>query len=406
MKKGTFIIGILIIILFLSGQEIQEEAMAINIEVPVRVFKGDTFIDNLTIDDFEIYEDGVLQDIEAVYYIKKTNIERHEEKKKFAPKTQRHFFLFFEIEDYAKRLKDGMNYFFENVLIPSDNLTIVSPRKMYRFESKSFEKMTREEIVEELGSILRKDAVMGSSEYRSAIHDIQRMTRQIAAKMGNPRDVDSAEGDTQLFQRQDLDEIFSHYIVLLEKLESLRRVDEQKMLDFANYLQDMDGQKFVILFYQREFIPQLDSRILEQVTELYQDMPNFVFQLQTVYGLSSRDVSIDVQRVKQAYSDSSISIHFLFFTKPAEHVSGVQFVERSEDIFSAFSEMALATGGFVESSSNPEHLLQKASEATENYYLVYYSPKNYLADGKFKNIKVKVKGKSYRVTHRAGYIAD
>jgi hypothetical protein len=277
---------------------------------------------------------------------------------------------------------------------------------MYRFESKSFEKMTREEIVEELGSILRKDAVMGSSEYRSAIHDIQRMTRQIAAKMGNPRDVDSAEGDTQLFQRQDLDEIFSHYIVLLEKLESLRRVDEQKMLDFANYLQDMDGQKFVILFYQREFIPQLDSRILEQVTELYQDMPNFVFQLQTVYGLSSRDVSIDVQRVKQAYSDSSISIHFLFFTKPAEHVSGVQFVERSEDIFSAFSEMALATGGFVESSSNPEHLLQKASEATENYYLVYYSPKNYLADGKFKNIKVKVKGKSYRVTHRAGYIAD
>lgn len=405
MRKGTFIIGILLLISFLPGQEIQEEAIAINIEVPVRVYKGDTFVDDLKIEDFEIYEDGVLQDIEAVYFIKKTSIERQEEKKRFTPMTQRHFFLFFEIEDYTKRLKNGLNYFFKNVLIPGDNLTIVSPLKMYRFESESLEKMTREEIIEELGSILRKDAVMGSSEYRSAVQDLQRMTRQIAALMGNPDDIDAAGGDVQLYEK-DLDAVFSHYIVLLEKLESLRRVDEQKLLDFANYLQDMVGQKFVILFYQREFIPQLDSRILDQYMQMNQDMPNFMFQLQTAFGLSSREVSIDVQRVKQAYSDSSISIHFLFFTKPAEHVSGVQFVERSEDIFSTFSEMALATGGFVESSSNPEFLFQKASQATENYYLIYYSPKKYVADGKFRNIKVKVKGRNYRVTHRAGYIAD
>jgi len=29
-----------------------------------------------------------------------------------------------------------------------------------------------------------------------------------------------------------------------------------------------------------------------------------------------------------------------------------------------------------------------------------------MADGKFKKIEVKVKGKKYKVTHRAGYIAD
>jgi len=34
------------------------------------------------------------------------------------------------------------------------------------------------------------------------------------------------------------------------------------------------------------------------------------------------------------------------------------------------------------------------------------TPKNYMADGKFKKIEVKVKGKKYKVTHRAGYIAD
>ena len=59
--------------------------MAINIEVPVRVFKGETFIDNLTIDDFEVYEDGILQTIEAVYFIRKTEIINKEIKKEVEP---------------------------------------------------------------------------------------------------------------------------------------------------------------------------------------------------------------------------------------------------------------------------------------------------------------------------------
>ena len=58
MKKGTFIIGVLFIILFLSGQEIQEEAIAINIEVPVRVYNGNTFVKGLRINDFEVFEEG------------------------------------------------------------------------------------------------------------------------------------------------------------------------------------------------------------------------------------------------------------------------------------------------------------------------------------------------------------
>ena len=50
----------------LSGQQIQEEAIAINIEAPVRVHDGNNFIENLSIGDFEIHEYGVLQDIEAM----------------------------------------------------------------------------------------------------------------------------------------------------------------------------------------------------------------------------------------------------------------------------------------------------------------------------------------------------
>lgn len=50
--------------------------------------------------------------------------------------------------------------------------------------------------------------------------------------------------------------------------------------------------------------------------------------------------------------------------------------------------------------------LKKTVTASENYYLLYYSPAEYKADGKFREIEVRVKERSYRVSHRAGYVAD
>ena len=78
MKKLIILSIFVILAVILSAQELQHEAIAINIEVPVRVFKVGKFIDNLTIDDFQLYEEGVEQKIDAVYLIKKTTIEREE----------------------------------------------------------------------------------------------------------------------------------------------------------------------------------------------------------------------------------------------------------------------------------------------------------------------------------------
>ena len=78
----------------LPGQ-IAREVSVLNVEVPVRVFSGDAFIENLTLNDFEVLEDGITQRIEAVYLIKRAAVERKEEAKRFAPDLSRHFYLFF-----------------------------------------------------------------------------------------------------------------------------------------------------------------------------------------------------------------------------------------------------------------------------------------------------------------------
>ncbi|UCE21357.1 MAG: hypothetical protein JSV46_03790, partial [Candidatus Aminicenantes bacterium] len=98
MKKLFFLFGILFLSLVLFPQQIFiEDSIVINVEVPVRVFDGGKFVDNLGIDDFEVFEDGVPQKIVAVYEINKKTITRKEEKKEFKPETSRHFYLFFQI---------------------------------------------------------------------------------------------------------------------------------------------------------------------------------------------------------------------------------------------------------------------------------------------------------------------
>ncbi len=64
--------------LFIFAQQITHEAVVVNIEVQVRVFRGANFIDDLTKNDFLIYEDGKLQEIDAVYLIKNTEIQRED----------------------------------------------------------------------------------------------------------------------------------------------------------------------------------------------------------------------------------------------------------------------------------------------------------------------------------------
>lgn len=400
MKK-VLIFGILVLGLTLFAQEITHESLVVNIEIPVRVYQGKIFVDNLTINDFEVFEDGVPQKVEAVYLIKKTGIERREENKRFEPKTARNFYLIFEVNEYTARMGKAADYFIHNVLSSGDNLTVVTPMKTYRMKPKVLETVSREDVADRLKGILRRDALEGSAEYRGAINDLTGLAKTLSSESTS-----MDEPGVDEFRGLELDESLSLYGNLLDKLENLRSIDQKKLLDFAEFLKDKEGQKYVFLFYQREFIPQLEQRVIDQYISGNQQRQDIVMALSELFGMRKRDVSIDIDKVKQNYADSSVSIHFLFFSKPPQRIPGIHMEEASEDIFNAFREVAVATGGFLHSSSNPLALFRDAVEASDNYYLVYYSPLNYKRDGTFKKIEVRVKNKSFKVTHRSGYFAD
>jgi VWFA-related protein len=382
---------VLLLGLTFSGQELQHVVSVVNIEIPVRVFKGDVFVDSLTIDDFEVLEDGKPQKIEAVYLVKKTDIKRAEGQKGLAPKVSREFVLFFEMMEYLPELDIALDHFFNQVILPGDDLIVITPMNRYHLRGEAYAKIAATAIKDQLRSKLRRDILMGSSEYANTLRDLE---------------LALSSDDT-------LEEKVQLYSMILAKLEQLRKVDERGLIAFADFLKSSPGQKFVYLFYQKERIPKFDERQMTQIMMENQSNPALVLKLMENFQFFKRDVDFNVDAVKKAYADSSIAIHFLFLTKtPAiptsitsSGPSGLALVEQSEDIFSAFNEIAAATGGISESSANAAAAFDKAVEASENYYLIYYIPRNYAADGRFHEIKVRVKTGGYSVSHRAGYLA-
>jgi hypothetical protein len=391
------------------SQQVAEQAEVINIEVPVRVFQGGMFVEDLTIDDFEILEEGIPQSIEAVYLVKKRTIERSEEKTRFVPSTDRIFFLFFEISEYTPEIGEAIDYFHDKVLVPGDNLIIVTPMNTYRLRNRVMEFQSKRELSRQLKELLRKEALMGNAEYRGAVQDLIGLAKSISAgSPGGPENHAAQLDEYTLsgYGRMPLEKQLMKYLNTLERIRKLRRVDQRKLLEFAKFLKREAGQKYIFMVYQREYIPQIEPSILNRFVAQYQDKPHILRGLYSMSETSRRDISFDVDLVKQAYADSSIAIHFLFLTPAIKHVQGVCFQERSEDIFGAFREMADATGGFVDSSSNPASSFKRAIDASENYYLLYYMPQKYKKDGRFKEIEVRVKEKKCRVVHRMGYFSN
>jgi hypothetical protein len=268
---------------------------------------------------------------------------------------------------------------------------------------------SREELSKQLKALLRKEALVGNSEYRGAVQELVGLAKSLSSNLSIETGNDTSQLDQYTlpgYGRMPFEKQLMKYMNTLDRIRKLRRVDQRKLLDFARVLKNQPGQKYVFMIYQREYIPQIEPSILNKYLAFYQDKPHILQGLYDMTETSRRDISFDVDLVKQVYADSSISIHFLFLTTAIQYVQGVFFQERSEDIYGAFREMADATGGFVDSSANPASSFKRAYNVSENYYLLYYSPQKYAKDGQFKNIKVKVKQGDYKVIHRMGYYSN
>ena len=408
MKRVLIIVGILSLCLGISSQQQQYDLTVTNISVPIRVYQGKSFVEDLTIADFEVLENGIPQNVAALYLIKSTDVARREADKDPGQSLSRHFYFLFQITEYDARITDAINYFFKEIFLAGDTLTLMTPAKEYTLAHTALKNKTPESLAKEMQNVVRKDTSMGASNYRAVVQDLQRVVRAIYVAGSFGTQTGDTSGNTSAASTQgfQLPTLSGSYRQTLEKLDQLRFVDEKQFVYFAQSLKRLQGQKHVFFFYEREYRPELSPQVVNQMMTMYQDEANIQGDLQDLFQFYNRQPRFDPDRMKIVFSDSASLLHFIFMDRQVEQITGVSMKEQSEDVFSTFVEVARATGGLVNATQNPGFAMQNALQFSETYYLLYYSPQEYIKDGQFKTIEVRVKNPDYRVLHRSGYIAN
>lgn len=407
MKKALFSILCLCLTVNLFPQIDQQQATIINVSVPVRVLEGGSFVDSMTLDDFELYQDGILQKINALYLVKDTHAARKEAGQEFDPLLSRTFYFLFQLTDWDPNLVDAIEYFFNDVFLPGDSLVIMTPERTFRLSPEAFASRPLEVTSKELVKILRKDIMLGNSRYKTTLRNLRRLVGEIKSASGvstqqsSPSQLDTGFSDASL----SLELLLPRYTNAIREIDDLRFVDQQTFITFAEALKRQLNQKNVYLFYQREFRPEINPSMLTEMQMNFQDKPHIMGKLSELFDLYKRDVRFDGDQINQAFADSSLLFNFIFCDRIAERYAGIYMREQSETAFKIFSDAANATGGIVENSQNLATGFKKAAEIAEQYYLLYYSPVNYIKDGSYKSIEVKVKDKNYSITNRKGYFA-
>ena len=359
----------------------QHESTVVNIEVPVRVLKKGVFVDGLTLQDFEVFENGVRQAIEAVYLIKDKKVLREESAGGAAlapPRNVRHYILSLDLKEYLPKIGDALDFFFTEVLGPEDTLVVITPAKTYRFKPEALSRLPRPQIANQLKSKLKIDIQLGNSQYRTLMRDFYHLEEE-----EYPPELAEVK-ENMLFE-------------LAKQMRDLTEITESQVMGFADMLKSQEGEKHVFLVFQKDVLPE---------HEFAEDRQMELF----------KPVEFDVEKIKWFFADASITIHCLYITKtpgfaqnPSNRLRSnpaARPQDLSSDIYASFKEMAAATGGLTESTTNPNFALRQAAEASSNYYLLYYRPLNYRADGRFQKIEIRVKDEGLKVTHRLGYIAN
>jgi VWFA-related protein len=395
MRKKTA--GILFVTLTaaLAFPQVVHDVSVVNITVPVRVYDGDRFVDSLKLEDFEVYEDGRPQQVQAVYLVRGAGIQRREGPlKSISPVTRRHFVLLFLMTEYLPEIDAAVNTFFDEVLRSGDTVDLVTPRKNYRLTGSIASEDGLRRAKREVGSKVRQDLLVDSGEYAGIIQNM-------IDDLGGGADPEYAGVNLQ------------SYATNLQRLAALRTIDPERLTAFANELKGRPGAKHVFLFFQKERVPQFSNRALAKF--LSSARSDTVLQVMELMSEVQRQVPIDRDAILKIFADASLDVHFLYVTRTRRDfahdverpsvLEDVTMGEHAGDIYSAFREIAAATGGTADASANPSALLRKAAQASEQYYLLYYRPQPYTADGKFHEIKIKIRQGGYRVTHRAGYVA-
>lgn len=401
-KNNGYIFLLIIISMFLlnlsvnpiPGQEnLQEVATVIAVEVPVRVISKGQFVKNLTKEDFEIFENGIKQDITAFEVVSRkiSNPEEISPEELKIPPKKRLFILIFNIFDYNDSVGEGIDYFFENVFRKGDRIIILSEDKLLNIElGKGLSGM-----ILDLKETLKEYKEISSKETFKKFNELKYEADRILSPAGRGEN----PAPKILLFYDNYQRIWNEY----KRQYIYPDIDLYKSV--MNRVKQIEGEKWALCFQQREMFPIMknDGPLFRQINSLIESAGIWGKLIQTKQ--TNLQLSFDyspafpTEMLKDLFMEANITFH-LILLKSLRNLLSQDFEMRdvAMDYEDCFKQISSATGGYSTFSNKVAEALQEATQTEDFHYLLVYSPKE-TPEIEKRDIKVKVNRKGVKVVH-------
>jgi VWFA-related protein len=387
----------------------------VTVDVVIRDKQGRP-VKGLTASDFEVYEEGVLQQITSSRSVTvepqaaaamttttsggPTSRITNPTGSMDAPRVTAVAFIFDRMSpDSRARARDAaLSYVGENMKLDCLAGVYVTDISLEVLQPLTRDAQLVRTAIERAGARLTTQHSTSAGEIRSLRDDVT-----VRAQLNNPqtRPEDPFGGPAAESQLR-----------LLESFEALQA--EQLGMGTINALtaaidslQGIAGRKAVIFFSDGLEIPPVVEPLLRTIIGTSSRSHVSVYAVDAA-GLRTQSAQAEVSKEIQSRSNARMQQ-----LGNAQDPSGpmTKGLERNETILrsdprSGLSQLSSQTGGFVISDTNDlKGGMKRVDEDLRTYYLLTYAPKEQVVDGRFRRIEVKVKRGGLSVQNRRGYYA-
>jgi VWFA-related protein len=401
----------------LSAQEdtvlVREKVETLNVEVPVRVYAGGKPVCDLKKEDFTLYENGKIQEINGFYFSrKKIGFPPESEEKANKTVLSRYFILAFSVHDFNEPLRKGLVHVFDKILRAEDQL-LVFINNQTRLYVQLHEK---ERIRTEIEADLKNQCHIAKNHMLISLGKLESEANDLLSILQDRNMTLTGHASHISFFLERYKSIWNEY----KERHSSQEIDSYYNL--AKHLAKIKKEKWVINFYQLEMFPRLSTKkrigqMVKSDIDAFRSLQSPEAQAHSnslSRALAEIDRMMDMgdfsttEIISKLFSKVNATFHSIFIKTNFEtSTENFEALPTVVDLENNLRELTKKTGGNLITSNDIVTSLDTISATEDNLYMLTYEPPNPKKIGK---IKVVLAQKGYEVLYddnrRADYIVD
>ena len=391
-----------------ASQEDPQEVTVTAVEVPVRVFAEGRVVRDLTAADFEVYENGLRQEITHFEIISKMiSPEAGAAPPAREPNPQKRLFLLiFNIFDTNDGVGEAIDLFFGEVFRPGDQVMAVTEDLVLSLEQGK----KPDELVRDLKQGLEKYKAISVQNTLRAFRELRQEADRLLNALRGSRAEDYSLDQAMIRFFENYQSVWDAY------RRQYLMPDTVFYRALARKLRTVEAEKWAVCLQQRDLFPELKS-----ASRLETEIRNWVdSQVNPEDQVKARMVQAkqqDLQRrlalsglvapdlLRDIFLSADVTFHLVLLPSfRTLQDQDFELEEVGQDYEESFRKISRDTGGYLAFSNRPAEALRQAVRTEDYHYLLVYSPAG--SSGRQKReIEVRVKRGGTEVRFLKSYVA-